>query len=71
MQVNLPLNEMTLEDKLKIMEDLWVDLTKNESSYPSPDWHEDVLALRAKRVKEDKESYKDWESAKKELRDSL
>jgi len=71
MQVNLPLTQMTLEDKLKIMEDLWVDLTKDQNSYPSPDWHEDVLKLRATRVKEGKESYKDWESAKKELRDNL
>jgi len=53
------------------MEDLWVDLTKDENAYPSPDWHEDVLALRAKRVKEGTESYKDWEFAKKELRDKL
>ena len=40
-------------------------------NYPSPDWHCDVLLLREKRVKEGKEIYKDWDEAKKEIRDRI
>lgn len=67
MYTKLPLNDMTIEDKMRVMEDLWSDLTKTEKNYPSPDWHYDVLLLREKRVREGKEVYKDWEEAKKEL----
>lgn len=68
MYTKLPLNDMTIEDKIRVMEDLWTDLTKTEENYPSPDWHKDVLLLREKRIAEGKEIYKDWESAKKDLR---
>jgi len=68
MHTKLPLNDMTIEDKIRTMEDLWADLTKTEDDYPSPDWHKDVLLLREKRIAEGEDTYKDWESAKKDLR---
>ena len=71
MQVSLPLNEMTKEEKLRAMEDLWKDLTEDEQEFISPNWHEDVLKARAERVKSGKEQYEDWGSAKKKLRDRL
>lgn len=71
MQTKLSLNEMTIEEKIRLMEEIWIDLIKSEDNYPSPDWHLDVLILREKRVKEGKENYKDWEIAKKELRKNL
>ncbi|HRI46983.1 MAG TPA: addiction module protein [Ignavibacteriaceae bacterium] len=71
MQFSLPLDEMTIHDKLKVMEDLWVDLTKQDNTYTSPEWHNEVLILRAKRVQEGEENYKEWEVAKKELRNNL
>ncbi len=66
--MTLPLDKMTKEEKLQVMEELWIDLTRNENDYPSPDWHQDVLELREKRVLEGKEEYLDWESEKKNLR---
>ncbi len=66
--MTLPLDKMTKEEKLQVMEELWVDLTRNENEYPSPGWHKDVLELREKRVLEGKEEYQDWELAKKNLR---
>ena len=66
--MTLPLDKMTIEEKPHVMEELWIDLTRNESEYPSPDWHKDVLELREKRVLEGKEEYLDLESAQKNLR---
>ena len=71
MDTKLPLKDMSVEDKIRIMEDLWSDLTKTGKNYPSPDWHHDVLLLREKRIKEGKEVYKEWEQAKKELHNRL
>ena len=69
MQTALPLDKMTKEEKLRVMEALWVDLTKSQEEFSSPSWHEDVLKAREERIKSGKEEYKDWEMAKKELRD--
>jgi len=69
--MTLPLDKMTKEEKLQAMEALWIDLTRNEQEYISPDWHKDVLELREKRTKSGQENYQDWESAKKNLRNKL
>ena len=60
---------MTKEEKLRVMEALWIDLTKSQEEFSSPAWHEDVLKARDERIKSGIEEYKDWEIAKKELRD--
>jgi hypothetical protein len=69
--MTLPLEKMTREEKLQAMEALWIDLTRNEKEYNSPDWHKDILELREKRIQSGQEKYQDWESAKKDLRDRL
>jgi hypothetical protein len=69
MSITLPLDQMTTAEKLKVMEDLWTDLTRNEPEFESPAWHEDVLKQREQRLKAGEETPVDWETAKKELRD--
>lgn len=71
MQTVLPLDKMTREEKLRIMEELWVDLSRNESDFKSPAWHENYLREREEAVKSGKETFIDWEEAKKQLRDRL
>ena len=68
MQPVLPLEKMTREEKLRIMEELWTDLSRDESQIESPAWHGDVLRERAEAVKSGKETFIDWEEAKKQLR---
>jgi hypothetical protein len=67
----LPLEKMTREEKLRAMEELWVDLSRNESEFESPAWHGDYLREREEAVKSGKETFIDWEEAKKQLRDKL
>ena len=65
----LPLDKMSREEKLRIMEELRADLTRDESQVESPAWHGDVLRERAEAVKSGKEVLMDWEVAKKKLRE--
>lgn len=51
-----------------MMEELWADLSRDESQVESPAWHGDVLRERAEAVKSGKEVFEDWEDAKRELR---
>ena len=43
MDITLPLDQMTIEEKLRAMELLWADLSRNEQQLQSPEWHEEVL----------------------------
>jgi hypothetical protein len=68
MEITLPLEKMTVAEKLRVMETLWADLTRDQTQFESPKWHDDVLRERAERVKQGKESFMDWETAKRQLR---
>lgn len=43
MSIALPLDKMTIAEKLEVMEILWRDLSLNESRFDSPAWHGEVL----------------------------
>ena len=61
----LPLDEMTIAEKLQAMEALWADLSRNEQM-DSPAWHEEVLRQRA-----GEGNFVEWEAAKQQLRARL
>jgi hypothetical protein len=71
MEITLPLDQMTVADKLRIMETLWADLSRHEQEFQSPAWHEEVLKEREEKLKAGQEKFLDWELAKKQLRDRL
>ena len=66
---DLPLENLSLAEKLLLMERLWGELSRRPSDIPSPDWHGDILAERAKAVQEGRSAFHDWEAAKQRLRD--
>ena len=68
MQITLPLQEMTISDKIRVMEDIWNDLSKDDSGYTPPDWHHDILKIRQERLNSRDIGFTDWETAKKEIR---
>ncbi len=69
MEAVLPLDQMTTAEKLRAMEAIWADLTRNADSFESPDWHADVLREREQRIAEGKEAFIDWDEAKRQLRE--
>ena len=69
--MNLPLKEMTLEEKLAAMELLWEDISRSPESIESPGWHKDILDERRERVAEGKAHFVDWEAAKKDIRSKI
>lgn len=67
MNVTLPLPEMTRTEKLRAMEELWDDLCHSAEELPSPAWHGEVLAERAKRVEAGQAEFRPWEAVKARL----
>ena len=71
MSATIDLLHMSTPEKLRLMEALWQDLSGKETDVPSPDWHRDVVLERDRLIESGEESFIDWESAKKELREEL
>lgn len=71
MSFALPLDEMTTEEKLRVMERIWDDLCRNAEAVPSPAWHAPILHERESLLQQGKEQLVDWEEAKQRIRESL
>ena len=61
----LPLNEMTVAEKLQAMELLWDDLSRNPQNIPSPTWHKDVLEARQRDIEEGRDKFIPWDEFRK------
>ncbi|MGH7952250.1 MAG: addiction module protein [Limisphaerales bacterium] len=59
---------MPRREKLRLMETLWVDLSRDEAEVESPAWHADALRETSERVARGEEKILGWEQAKAELR---
>ena len=68
MLVTLPLNDMTVSEKLQLMETLWEDLSRNPDAPECPEWHRDVLEERERRIASGEARFSDWEEAKADIR---
>ena len=64
----LPLNEMSVEEKINAMEAIWENLSANPEAIESPAWHEEELRVREARVESGETKLVDWEKAKAEIR---
>lgn len=65
----LPLDRMTVEEKLKAMEMLWDDLCRNERKIPVADWQKEMLDERQRQIDAGDAKFSDWESAKERIRE--
>ncbi len=71
MDAVLPLDKMTVAEKLRAMEVLWADLSRNAETYESPGWHADALRKRDQNIADGKDPSTDWTEAKLRLRQRL
>jgi hypothetical protein len=71
MQFSIPLEQMSVEEKLQAIEEIWADLAYTPESIPSPSWHADVLRAREKRISEGTSHFLDIDEAKKAVREQL
>jgi hypothetical protein len=63
----IPIDQMTLAEKLLAMETLWDDLCRQEAGVPMLQWHRDLLDERERLVREGKARFTDWETAKRRI----
>lgn len=68
MQNTFEIKNLSREDKLRVMEAIWEDLSKEGEEVGSPKWHREALKETEQRLKSGEEKTIDWPTAKKELR---
>ena len=71
MAIPLPLDEMSPEEKVRMMESLWDDLCRQADGFVSPPWHGDVLADREAAIQSGEDHFEDWERAKQRIERGL
>jgi len=64
----LQISQMSREEKLRVLEAIWAELSRDDVQVESPTWHEEVLKETEARVAADRERIVDWQAAKQELR---
>lgn len=61
------IQELSLHEKLHVMEAIWDEISREEAHLEMPAWHKDILDEREGLVHEGKAQYLDWEEARKQI----
>jgi len=69
--IALPLDRMTLAEKLMAMEALWDSLCRDESQIPVQEWHKELLDERQRQIDAGEAKFIDWDAAKARIRDRI
>lgn len=67
-ELQLPLDRMTVAEKLAVIDAVWQDLRQSSERIPAPEWHKQILEERRAAVERGEIGYSDWEDAKSEIR---
>ena len=67
MAISLPLNKMSAEEKIEVMESIWTDLVETAGSTLSPEWHKSVLKERELAALSGEDAVLDWDIAKRKI----
>lgn len=67
--VSIPVDRMTLREKLEIIDLLWSSISSESSEEVSPRWHGKELDRRLKRVDTGESVFEDWDAVKRELQE--
>lgn len=65
----LPLEKMTVAEKMDVVDRIMDDLSRNASSIPVIEWHGEVLKQRAENLKNGTDRFISLEDAEKRIRE--
>jgi putative addiction module component (TIGR02574 family) len=68
MDALLPLDKMSVEEKLRALEQIWEALAQHEDELPVPDWHKKVLDQRQRQIESGEAKFVPLEEFKERVR---
>jgi putative addiction module component (TIGR02574 family) len=63
--MNIPINEMSVAEKLQAISIIWDSLSEDPDSIPVPNWQKEELKKRAERLDTGEATVSDWDEAEK------
>jgi putative addiction module component (TIGR02574 family) len=57
MPATFDLKQMSRPEKVRLMEEIWQDLSAHEQEVESPSWHGEIIAERTAKVEEGKATF--------------
>ena len=69
MAIEIPLDTMSVAEKIQALEAIWASLCVNPADVSSPEWHKEVLEDRRQRLASGDATVSDWSEAKRRLQD--
>jgi hypothetical protein len=70
-KIELPLSQFTYAEKLDLLETIWDDLSRDETAFESPEWHERILNERREAFSAGTAQHSDWSEAKERIKKHL
>ena len=67
MSIDLPLESMSVAEKMQVMETVWASLCQNTGDIQSPQWHQEILVERTRRLASGEATVSSWKDAKSRL----
>ncbi len=64
MSFEIPLDTMTVAEKVRLLEQVWDSLCTRSGDVRSPEWHHEVLEARRRRLAEGRATVSSWDDAK-------
>src|SRR5262245_38853707 len=60
--------EISVHEKLRLMEAIWDQMAREEGNWEVSQWHEEILNECARLIAEGETTFIDWENAKKRIK---
>lgn len=67
MSVEIPLDTMSVSEKVCLLENVWESLCSKPGDVRSPEWHREVLEARKRRLEDGRATVSPWSEAKARL----
>lgn len=67
MSATLDLKQMSRPEKVRLMEEIWQDLSADEQKVESPSWHGEIIAERVAKVEGGKATFLTLEQLEAQL----
>ncbi len=67
MSIELPLNDMSVAEKVRLLEMIWDNLCSKHGDPQSPEWHREVLQERKRRLESGETTVSPWDDVKTRL----
>lgn len=71
MSIQTEFEQLSVEQKVQVVQDLWDRITMSPDQLPIPDWHRKELNRRQEEWANNPDPGENWDDIKHSLRDSL